>query len=73
MSKKKILGGCGGGFSALSLLLCCQAEVATPFQASLSPSFKMHAGMGMGMLKGLRPKKRIFAQLLLKKLGFLIN
>lgn len=69
MWKKKSLGGCGGGLSALSLLLCCQAEVASPFQASLSSSLKMQAGMGMGMLKGLRPKKRIFAQLLLKNLG----
>lgn len=59
MWKKKSLGGCGGGLSALSLLLCCQAEVASPFQASLSSSLKMQAGMGMGMLKGLRPKENL--------------
>lgn len=43
--------------------------MASPFQASLSSSLKMHVGIGMGMLKGLRSKKRIFAQFLLKNLG----
>lgn len=46
-------------FVSLASCCCCQAEAAAPFQASLPSSLKMHAGVGMGVLEGLSPGKRI--------------